>query len=236
MSDILPLQRVMSNMSSFAQIRIASALSVLPEWARKLADQIPEVWIYDNGSTPRMSLPQVFFRSEWNRMFVKGWNDAMARMIANARPQAVWMMNDDIEGVSTWMLDRMFSAMAACPDAALITPVFNSPHEIFHAHHQFYGLREVPWVDWCCPLVSAEAWMDVGPFDEDFVGYGADIDWCMRAKAKGWKFYVHEGCTIHHVGSVTTFTLGKGEMSDVGRMATLLEKKWNVSSWWELTR
>jgi GT2 family glycosyltransferase len=37
-----------------------------------------------------------------------------------------------------------------------------------------------------CLLVRPEAWRDVGRFDEDFFLYCEEVDWCMRARQRGW--------------------------------------------------
>src|SRR5438309_10128694 len=38
-----------------------------------------------------------------------------------------------------------------------------------------------------CMLVRRDAWEDVGSFDEGFLHYCEEVDWCMRAQARGWR-------------------------------------------------
>lgn len=217
-------------------IAVASCLSSVEEYAQEFVHQMPKAWVFDNGSNPPIHLDQVIHRSEENLLFAGGWNHAMEWTISNCNIDAIWMCNDDITEISGWMLERLRLSMELCSDAAVITPCFNSPHGTFHRHSGVdYGLREVSWIDWCAPLVNIKAWKDVGPFDDRFVGYGADIDWCTRAKQRGWKFYVHQGCAFNHIGSKTVKKLGKEEQSDAGKMDRLLREKWG-KGWMELTQ
>jgi glycosyltransferase involved in cell wall biosynthesis len=43
------------------------------------------------------------------------------------------------------------------------------------------------YVDGGCLAISRAAWNTVGGFDEEFVGYGVDVDWQTRARAAGWR-------------------------------------------------
>lgn len=53
-------------------------------------------------------------------------------------------------------------------------------------------------------LVRKEAWEDVGPFDERFPIFFNDVDWCCRAKRKGWKIWFDPATqTTHHHGGST---------------------------------
>lgn len=52
-----------------------------------------------------------------------------------------------------------------------------------------------------CMLVRRSAWDDVGPMDEGFFMYCEEVDWCMRAKARGWSIVqVPTATAIHHGG------------------------------------
>jgi len=48
-------------------------------------------------------------------------------------------------------------------------------------------------------LIKRKVWEDVGPFDERYFLYGEDLDWCWRARLKGYKIlYVPEAKVYHH--------------------------------------
>ncbi len=43
------------------------------------------------------------------------------------------------------------------------------------------------YLDGGCLAISRAAWNAVGGFDEEFFGYGADVDWQTRARTAGWR-------------------------------------------------
>jgi GT2 family glycosyltransferase len=52
-----------------------------------------------------------------------------------------------------------------------------------------------------CMLVRRGAWTDVGPFDEGFFLYCEEVDWCVRARDKGWTIvHVPAAKALHHEG------------------------------------
>ncbi|MDD5511992.1 MAG: hypothetical protein PHI12_14485 [Dehalococcoidales bacterium] len=163
-----------------------------------------------------------------NIYFAPGWNWAM-QILDSMRYTYVWMLNDDVEGVSPAMLQTLVEKMPE--KAAAVTPPFNSPHAVFHPRGG--DTREVSWFDWTCPLMRMDAWKDVGDADERFLGYGADLDWCKRARIKGWRFYVvEEAGAVKHLGSVTAISQGlQGKQGSVATMNRLLKEKWGVKDW-----
>lgn len=53
-------------------------------------------------------------------------------------------------------------------------------------------------------LIPRKAYEDVGGLDTDFPIFFNDVDWCYRAKARGWKIYYTPNATIlHHGGGGT---------------------------------
>jgi GT2 family glycosyltransferase len=52
-------------------------------------------------------------------------------------------------------------------------------------------------------LVRRSAWEDVGPFDEGFFLYCEEVDWCMRAQARGWQIVHVPAATVVHHGGVS---------------------------------
>lgn len=50
-----------------------------------------------------------------------------------------------------------------------------------------------------CLLIRRSAWDDVGPLDEGFFMYVEEVDWCRRARARGWEIWSHpRALSIHH--------------------------------------
>jgi N-acetylglucosaminyl-diphospho-decaprenol L-rhamnosyltransferase len=55
-----------------------------------------------------------------------------------------------------------------------------------------------------CMLIDRAAWMDVGPLDEGYFMYLEELDWCRRARLRGWQIWHHPAAVaIHHGGQST---------------------------------
>jgi len=55
-----------------------------------------------------------------------------------------------------------------------------------------------------CMLMRRAAWEDVGPLDEGYFMYLEEIDWCQRARLRGWGvWHVPAAVAVHHGGSST---------------------------------
>ncbi len=59
--------------------------------------------------------------------------------------------------------------------------------------------NQVDSVSGCCFLARREVLNTIGPLDEDFFGFGEDIDWCVRAKKAGWEVWYFPGSEIVHL-------------------------------------
>jgi GT2 family glycosyltransferase len=55
-----------------------------------------------------------------------------------------------------------------------------------------------------CMLIRRSAWQDVGPLDEGYFMYVEEVDWCRRARARGWSIWHHPAAiAVHHGGQST---------------------------------
>jgi N-acetylglucosaminyl-diphospho-decaprenol L-rhamnosyltransferase len=55
-----------------------------------------------------------------------------------------------------------------------------------------------------CMLIRGAAWRDVGPLDEGYFMYLEEVDWCQRAKRKGWQIWFEpRAVAVHHAGAAT---------------------------------
>lgn len=65
---------------------------------------------------------------------------------------------------------------------------------------EYNQIREIDWITGAAILIRREAIREVGFFDENFFMYFEEIDWCKRAKEKGWKIYfTPDASIIHHL-------------------------------------
>lgn len=63
---------------------------------------------------------------------------------------------------------------------------------------------EVDWITGACICISRKAIEDVGLFDENFFLYFEEIDWCKRARQRGWKIcYFPYVEVLHHIAKAS---------------------------------
>jgi GT2 family glycosyltransferase len=56
-----------------------------------------------------------------------------------------------------------------------------------------------------CMLIRRAAWDEVGPFDEGYFMYVEEIDWCRRARDRGWEvWYTPAAVVVHQAGAATS--------------------------------
>lgn len=145
-----------------------------------------------------------------NLGFIRNINRGMA---LHPERDIVWL-NSDTRVHSNW-LDRLRSVAYSAPDIASVTPFTNNgelmsfpkplvahpmPTPKQHAELDYLARRAnlspVELIMGCgfCFYVKRSALNDVGYLDEIELnrGYGEETDWCLRAKAKGWR---HMGAT-----------------------------------------
>jgi GT2 family glycosyltransferase len=58
---------------------------------------------------------------------------------------------------------------------------------------------QVDAVSGCCLLARREVWSDIGELDEAIFQFGEDIDWCVRAKQRGWQVWYAPNSEIIHL-------------------------------------
>ncbi len=57
---------------------------------------------------------------------------------------------------------------------------------------------EMPWIDGACWMLRSEAVREVGLLDEQFFLFSEDVDWCIRARQKGWRVGVLRDSEVRH--------------------------------------
>jgi len=69
---------------------------------------------------------------------------------------------------------------------------------------QYDQQREVDFLSGCCLLIKREVIEKIGPLDTDYFMYYEDVDFCLRAKARGYKIiYSPKGILWHKVRQVS---------------------------------
>jgi hypothetical protein len=66
-----------------------------------------------------------------------------------------------------------------------------------------HAVREVPWLSGCLLALRHAATLDVGGFDASLRFFNEDLEWGLRARARGWRL-VLVGAEVEHVGGAST--------------------------------
>jgi N-acetylglucosaminyl-diphospho-decaprenol L-rhamnosyltransferase len=160
-----------------------------------------------------------------------GFAAGVNRAAACARGEALLVLNPDAR-LSRSSLHQLLNVLQTKPRAALVSPALRyTDGRTQAAAFRFPGLTQVVLdlfpvarltdtplngrirthtpaiVDHplgACMLIRRVAWQDVGPLDEGYFMYVEEIDWCRRARARGWQIWYHPAAVaVHHGGSAT---------------------------------
>jgi glycosyltransferase involved in cell wall biosynthesis len=151
-----------------------------------------------------------------------GFVRAANRGIAAADHDVV-LLNSDTQVTAGW-LDKLARAAASNPETASVTPFSNSATicslprwlvsnalpagcslEDFAELVERSALPEYPRLPTgvgFCILLTRTALARVGAFDEGRfgIGYGEEVDWCLRARAAGFVHLLDDATFIYHEG------------------------------------
>jgi len=83
---------------------------------------------------------------------------------------------------------------------------FKSMDDMRWAHD---AVREADWIPGCYFLIRKTVIDDVGFFDPDYYLYYEEIDFCLRAKRKGWKVVFYPWAEVLHLGGESAKTKGR---------------------------
>lgn len=130
----------------------------------------------------------------------------------------VVFLNNDIIVEADWLKQLIFYVMVR--DVAAVNPkiVFLGDKKVINAaggccdvygvgwnrgngefdKGQYDSVEEVFYVNGAAMLTRKDVWRDVGPFDERYFLYGEDLDWCWRARLKGYKLLYVPYARIYH--------------------------------------
>lgn len=171
--------------------------------------------VVDNASTddsPRMvreEFPQVeLLALAENRRFAGGNNAGIQRAL-DSGADAIMLLNNDVVA-DPLLIEKLLAALAEDPAAGAAAPLiyFAPPTDriwyaggrcvpwlAFSAHRairtrddgRFRSIEETGYLTGCCLLATADAWRKVGLLDERYFIYAEDADWCLRARAAGFR-------------------------------------------------
>jgi hypothetical protein len=169
-------------------------------------------------------------RNDENVGFARANNQALSRatgeVLALANPDTEWPPGALAEAVAVFARHPRAGAVGLALDNPDGTPqpscfahagVFNVTVEALGLHHvaRRLGLGSpsaapppaggegpVDWVSGACLLLRRAAYAEVGGLDERLFMYGEEMDWCWRARARGWStIYSDRARVVHHGGA-----------------------------------
>lgn len=172
-----------------------------PRLTADLCRMVPDAIIIDNGSTQKpLATGNQVMELNQNYGFTIGWNIAV-KSLMNDGYDAFWLMNSDIT-ITPASIKRIEEVMDN-PDVDIITPVYNC----WMKHCQQMntkGIRETNIMEFTAPIIKRKVFEKIGFFDELFaLGYGVEFDFCYRARQAGFKLWVDDGSSFHHIGHQT---------------------------------
>ena len=178
-----------------------------------------------NGE-PRVHL----HRSRVNLGFGGGVN-ALARGLTGDEDSLLWILNPDtvaepgaletLSGVLTaGLLDVVSPVLTTGPSGArtiwFAGGDVNRAGRVVH-HHQGEPVPDVPrpllrrcnFLTGAAPMMSASTWREVGELREELFLYWEDVEWCMRAVARGKRLGVAGDAEVWHAVGRASATSGK---------------------------
>lgn len=129
------------------------------------------------------------------------------RLINDPFPELIACMKDPNVGV---VAPRVLAPASGWEDNARYFPTpMGLVAKLFHLDEGLYPVvreapMEVDWVAGMFMLFRAEAFRDVGGFDDRFFLYYEDVDICARLWKAGWKVMLHPGVSVIHAAQRTS--------------------------------
>ena len=201
---------------------------------RQLAGSERFLVFFNGGNPDRETLRSIIAASgeayitEKNRGVSGGWNDLMD--YAQRRwpgTDAIWMCTDDTLRISAAMGRDLYALLQEHPEAGGVAPADPTCHFRAMKPRESGRWHYVDHLDSAAGMMRVSTWNDIGPFDEQFFGWGMDYDWAHRAGLKGYKFIVDDESWI-----INDWTHGQMQgspdlpLADYGDWKGQLLEKW----------
>lgn len=184
----------------------------------------------DSGDTSpdivRREFPDVeLIVNDRNLLFAEG-NNVGVRMAIERGGTYILLLNNDTVVDPDFAL-RMIEAMRENPSAGVIGPqirYFDDPDRIWYGGGEFHPLLWIPrhrdirrlytevsreagetsYVTGCALMFRGELARHIGLLDPSYGMYCEDVDFCLRAKEKGWKCRYEPSAIVWHKVSASS--------------------------------
>ncbi len=217
-----------------------------------------EIIIWDNGSTDgtQEEISRIFAEMKkegWNELNIiqskvnLGGFTTRDELFKRINPNTDYVLNiDDDVFLPDNCLTVLIRSLQQNPGAGIIGPrtVYDSSPEVT-AHGAGFvnlwvgrysdidtgSLVECDYVIGCCMLIKKEVISNIKGFDRDYYTSHAEVDFCLRAKKKGYKILYNPGIIVRHNvarGGTKTleriYYLYRNKLLVIRKNATLLQK------------
>jgi GT2 family glycosyltransferase len=191
-----------------------NAQAVLLECLARLSRHYPsaEVVVVDSGSTDGSAeaVAERFPQCRLLRVENRGYPAAVNRGLSVVSGDYLVQMNSDVY-LEAGDLEALLEAARADPKAALVGPTLVTPQGRFQSFGPLYtpnywnlrAPRRVAWISGALTLMPRAAYQALGGMDERFFFYNDDLEWCLRARRKGWRVLLVPRRVLHLGGSST---------------------------------
>ena len=152
-----------------------------------------------NGVPRDDDVSDASWHSPENLYFAGGVN-FVVDMISTTFPtcDVAWILNDDLEGVTPEMGERLYGVMERHPSIAMLSPSYNSSHPPTQPHGSGF-FRFVSHVDGAAHMIRLSAFRAVGGYDAaNFPGWGCDLSLCLVLRRAGWLLAVDDREEVVH--------------------------------------
>ncbi len=188
--------------------------AVLLECLERIQAGYPEaeVVVVDSGSSDGSAEAVAARYPQWRLLRVenRGYPAAVNRGLAVCTRDLLVQMNSDVY-LQKGDLEALAAALHQHPRAALVGPTLVTPRGQYQSFGLFYAPnywflkapRQVAWISGALTLMPRAAYEAIGGMDERFFFYNDDLEWCTRARRKGWQVLLVPRRVLHLGGSST---------------------------------
>jgi glycosyltransferase involved in cell wall biosynthesis len=175
-----------------------------------------EIIIVDNGSIPAVSVEFKSIRNEEN----KGFPVAVNQGIRAAKGDIIILLNNDVIVTPEWTerfvyhLDKYVIVAPLANYCAMLQQesaiaTYHDEKSLYEAAKEWSQthdreVEEVNYVIGFCMAFKKSLWEELGDFDESiWPCSGEEIDFCLKARHKGYPIAIARDVYVHHYGSQT---------------------------------
>jgi GT2 family glycosyltransferase len=186
-----------------------------PEMTDRLYEQLKpyerddyELVVLDNGSPESGRSKYTNYRCGENVYFGGGLNLAMNIVLESSQYDSLLFLNSDLivhgyRFVKT-LRNEMFSGGYKIISPSVIQPERSQCYWVMMHNWNSNKVRDVPWIDFQCPLIHRDLIEEIHQFDEDLIfGWGNDVYSGVICKEKGWKMGIVDYCPVIHLSNET---------------------------------